>query len=57
MGREAEGSVWTPVAGCFLEDDVLGDGLEIWSRNTFTQPFTLHLKVSDLIFNFKKRDN
>ena len=43
MGREAEGGIWTPVAGCFLEDHVLGDGLEIWGSDTFTKPLTLHL--------------
>lgn len=30
---EAEGGIRTPVASRLLEDDILGDGLEIWSGN------------------------
>lgn len=44
VGWEAEGGVWSPVAGCLLENDILGDGLEIWGCDTFTEPLALHLE-------------
>lgn len=44
VGWEAEGSIWAPIAGCLLENDILGDGLEIWGCDTFTEPLALHLE-------------
>lgn len=44
IGRKAEGGVWSPIAGCLLENDILGDGLQIWSCDTFTEPLALHLE-------------
>lgn len=43
MGWEAEGCVWTPIAGCLLENDIFRDSLEIWSCDTFAEPLALHL--------------
>ena len=49
MGREAEGGVGTPIARSFLENDILGDGLDIWGCYSLTQPLTLHLdRISQL---------
>jgi len=44
LGREAESSVWTPVTGGLLENDVLGNALEVWSRDPLTEPLALHLR-------------
>lgn len=43
--RETESGVGTPVTGGLLEDDVLGDGLEVGSGDTLTEPLALHLIV------------
>ena len=42
-GGEAEGSVRTPVAGSLVEDDVLGDKLDVGGSDTLTEPLALHL--------------
>lgn len=42
-GREFEGGVGAPVAGNLVQDDVLGDGLDIGSGDTLTEPLALHL--------------
>jgi hypothetical protein len=41
---ETESGVWTPVTSGLLENDVLGDSLEIWSGDTLTEPCALHLE-------------
>mgnify|MGYP000929348754 CR=1 FL=1 len=41
--REAESGVGTPVTGNLVQDDVLGDGLDIGSGNTLAEPCGLHL--------------
>ena len=43
LGREAEGGVGSPVTGGLLEDNVLGDNLEVGCGNTLTEPLALHL--------------
>lgn len=45
-GWETESRVWSPVARGLLEDDVLGDRLEVWSCNALTEPLALHLDVT-----------
>lgn len=45
VGWEAEGCVRAPITGRLLENDVLGDGLEIRGCDTLAEPFTLHLKI------------
>jgi hypothetical protein len=42
-GREAESGVGSPVASSLLEDNVLGDGLEVGCGDTLTEPLALHL--------------
>lgn len=43
LSREAEGGVGSPVAGGLLENDVLGDLLEVGCCDTLTEPLALHL--------------
>jgi hypothetical protein len=43
MCGEAESGIGAPVASSLLEDDVLGDGLEVRGGDTLTQPGALHL--------------
>ena len=46
---KAEGGVGAPVAGCFLEDDVFGDGFDVWGSYTLAKPLALHLhRISPL---------
>lgn len=47
-GREAEGCVGAPVTSGLLKDDIAGDGLDIRSSNTLTEPSTLHLNAGGL---------
>lgn len=42
-GRESESGVGAPVAGNLVQDDVLGDRLDIGSGDTLTEPLALHL--------------
>lgn len=42
-GGEPEGSVGAPIAGNLVQDDILGDGLDIRSSDTLTEPLALHL--------------
>lgn len=42
-GREAESGVGAPVTSNLVEDDVLGDELDIRSGDTLTEPLALHL--------------
>ena len=43
---KSEGGVGAPVAGDLIENDVLGDQLDIRSRNTLTEPLALHLNFA-----------
>ena len=43
MSRETERSIRAPISCSLLEDDILGDILEIWCCNSLAQPRTLHL--------------
>ncbi|KAH0194592.1 Udp-Galactopyranose mutase in complex with Udp, partial [Aureobasidium melanogenum] len=43
LGREAESGIGAPVAGSLVQDDVLGDSLEVGSSDTLTEPLALHL--------------
>ena len=42
-GREAESGVGAPVTGNLVENDILGDELDIRSGDTLTKPLALHL--------------
>lgn len=42
--REAESGVGAPVTSDLVQDDVLGDFLDIGSGNTLTEPLALHLR-------------
>lgn len=44
-GREAEGGVRPPVSGGLVQDDVLGNELDIGSSNTLAEPLALHLFI------------
>lgn len=41
--REAESGVGAPVTSDLVQDDVLGDELQVGGSNTLTQPLSLHL--------------
>lgn len=43
VGGEVEGSVGFLVVSGFVEDDVFGDGFEIWSGNMFIELLVLYL--------------
>lgn len=43
---KAEGGIGAPVAGGFLQNDILGDGLEIRRSNALPEPLALHLFIS-----------
>lgn len=43
--REAESGVGAPISGDLVHDNVVGQGLEVGSRNTLTEPASLHLYV------------
>lgn len=42
-GRETESGVGAPVAGNLIQDNVLGDILDIGGSNTLAEPLALHL--------------
>ena len=44
VGGETERSVGTPATSGLLEDDIGGDGLDVGSGDTLTEPGTLHLR-------------
>ena len=43
LGWETESSIRTPVASCFIENDVSGDQLQVGCGDTLTEPRGLHL--------------
>lgn len=46
---EAEGGVRTPVTGDLVEDDILGDELQVGGSDTLSEPLALHLGHSLVI--------
>lgn len=41
---ESESGIGSPVTGNLVQDDVLGDGLDIGSSNSLAEPLALHLE-------------
>lgn len=52
-GGETESSVRTPVSGGLVEDNVGGNGLDVGSSDTLTQPGALHLEKSSQYFDVR----